>query len=59
LSLILWQPYTEGVREQCAEGIFDPKREEGAENWRKLHRMGLRHFYYSQNIIRIIKTRRM
>jgi hypothetical protein len=39
--------------------IFRPKRDEVAEEWRKLHNEELRDLYSSQSIIRIIKSRRM
>jgi hypothetical protein len=38
--------------------IFEPKREEGG-SWRKLHNDELHSLYSSQNIVRIIKSRRM
>jgi hypothetical protein len=39
--------------------IFGPKRDEVAGEWRKLHNEELRDLYFSLNIIRIIKSRRM
>jgi hypothetical protein len=39
--------------------IFGPKRDEVMGNWRKLHNGELHNLYSSQNIIRMIKTRRM
>jgi hypothetical protein len=50
---------TEGVREQGAEDIFGPKRDEGTGGWRKLHNEELHNLYSSSNIIRMIKSRRM
>jgi hypothetical protein len=38
--------------------IFGPKREEG-ESWRKLHNDELHSLYFSPNIVRVIKSRRM
>jgi hypothetical protein len=38
--------------------IFGPKREEDG-SWRKLHNDELHSLYYSPNIVRIIKSRRM
>jgi hypothetical protein len=38
--------------------IFGPKREE-VGSWRKLHNDELRSLYYSPNIVRVIKLRRM
>jgi hypothetical protein len=38
--------------------IFGPKRDE-VTGWRKLHNEELRNLYYSPNIIRMIKSRRM
>jgi hypothetical protein len=39
--------------------IFRPKREEVAGDWRRLHNEELQKLYASQNIIRVIKSRRM
>jgi hypothetical protein len=39
--------------------IFGPKREEVAGGWRRLHNEELHNLYTSQDIIRVIKSRRM
>jgi hypothetical protein len=39
--------------------IFEPKRVEVTEEWRKLHNEEFRDLYSSPSIIRIIKSRRM
>jgi hypothetical protein len=39
--------------------IFDPKREEVAGGWRRLHNEELDNLYTSPNVIRVIKSRRM
>jgi hypothetical protein len=39
--------------------IFDPKREEVAEGWRKLHIEELHSLHISSDIIRVIKSRTM
>jgi hypothetical protein len=39
-------------------GIFGPKREEDG-SWRKLHNNELHSLYYSPNIVRGIKSRRI
>jgi hypothetical protein len=39
--------------------IFGPKKDEVTGEWRKLHNDELHDLYSSQNIIRIIKSRRM
>jgi len=39
--------------------IFGPKREDVAEEWRRLHNEELRNLYASPNIIRMIKLRRL
>jgi hypothetical protein len=39
--------------------IFGPKKEGVTGGWRKLHNEELHNLYSSQNIIRIIKSRRV
>jgi len=39
--------------------IFGAKREEGAEDWRRLHNKEIHNLYSSLNIIRVNKSRRM
>jgi hypothetical protein len=39
--------------------IFGPKRDEVTGDWRKLHNDELHNLYFSPNIIRMIKSRRM
>jgi len=39
--------------------IFGPKRDEVAGEWRKLHGEELNDLYYSSNIARVIRSRRM
>ena len=39
--------------------IFAPKRDEERGEWRKLHMEGLNDLYFSPNIFRVIKSRRM
>jgi len=39
--------------------IFGPKRDEVTGEWRKLHNEELNGLYCSQNIVRVIKSRRM
>jgi hypothetical protein len=38
--------------------IFEPKRDEVIEEWRKLHHEELHNLYSSPSIIRMIKSRR-
>jgi hypothetical protein len=40
-------------------GIFEPKRDEVREKWRKLHNEELNGLYSLPNIVRVIKSRRM
>jgi hypothetical protein len=40
-------------------GIFGPKRDEVAGEWRKIHNEKLINLYSSPNIDRVIKSRRM
>ena len=37
--------------------IFEPKRDEVTEEWRKLHNKELNYLYFSPNIVRVIKSR--
>ena len=46
-------------RELGVEEIFRPKRDEVTEEWRKLHNVELHDLYFSPNILRVIKSRRM
>ena len=39
--------------------IFGPKRDEVTGEWRKLHNEELNNMYFSPNIVRVIKSRRM
>ena len=39
--------------------IYEPKRDEVTEGWRKLHKEELNDLYSSPNIVRVIKSRRM
>jgi hypothetical protein len=39
--------------------IFGPKRNEIIGEWRKLHNEEINDLYYSSNIIRVIKSRRI
>jgi hypothetical protein len=40
-------------------GVFGPKRKEVAGGWRRLHNGELHNLYTSQNIITMMKSRRM
>ena len=40
-------------------GIFEPKRDEVTGDWRKLHNEELNDLYYSSNVVRVIKSRRI
>jgi len=56
------------VREECRlrvfenrmlRRIFGPKRDEVTREWRKLHNEELNDLYFSSNIVRVIKSRRI
>jgi len=49
----------EGVWEQVLQRILEPKRKEGRWGWKSLHNEEIHILYASQNIIRVIKLRRM
>jgi len=46
------------LRKIFAAKIFRPRRDEGTEEWRKLHNEELYDLYSSPNVIRVIKSRR-
>jgi hypothetical protein len=39
--------------------IFGPKRDEATGEWRKLHKEELSDLYYSPNIVRVTKSRKV
>jgi hypothetical protein len=39
--------------------IFGPKRDEVTGEWRKLHNEKLNYLYFSPNIVRVIKSRKI
>jgi hypothetical protein len=39
--------------------LFGPKRDEVKGDWRKMHNEEVHNLYYSPNVIRMIKSRRM
>jgi hypothetical protein len=47
------------VENRALRRIFGPKRDPVKEDWRKLHNEELHNMYSPQNIIRMIKSRRM
>jgi hypothetical protein len=58
-SLTLKEEHRFRVFENMVMRIFEPKREEVAVAWRILHNEELCNLYASQNIVRVIKLRRM
>jgi hypothetical protein len=59
-SLTLREEYRLRVFENRAlRRIFGPKRDEVAGDRRKLHNEELHNLYFSPNIIRVMKSRRM
>jgi hypothetical protein len=40
-------------------GIFGPKRDDVTGKWRKLHNENIHDLYFSRNIVRVIKSRKM
>jgi hypothetical protein len=60
LSLTLREEHRLRVFEnRVLRRIFGPKKDEVTEDWRKLHNEMFRDLYFSPNIIRMIKSRRM
>jgi hypothetical protein len=60
LSLTLREDYRLRASEnRVLRRIFGPKRDEVTGDWRKLHNKGLHNLYFSQNIITVIKSRRV
>jgi hypothetical protein len=57
--LVLREEHILRVFENRVLRIFGPKRDEVTGGWRKLHNEELRNLYFSPNIIRMIKSRRM
>jgi hypothetical protein len=55
VSVIKGGTQNDGVSEQGVGRIFEPKRDEVAGGWRKMHNEDLRNLYSSPNIIRMIK----
>jgi hypothetical protein len=45
--------------DRVLRGIFGPKRDEVPGEWRRLHNEELYVLYFSPNIIRVIKSRRL
>jgi hypothetical protein len=59
-SLILREEPRPTVFENRELGrIFEPRRDEIRGEWRKLHNEGSNELYCSQNIVRVIKSRKM
>ena len=50
---------TENRRLRVVRRIFEPKRVEVTGEWRKLHNEELNELYFSLNIVRVIKSRKM
>jgi len=59
-SLTLWEERKLRVFENMVlRRIFGPRRDEVMGEWRRLHNDELNDLYYSPNIVRVIKSRRM
>jgi hypothetical protein len=46
-------------RLRVLSGVFRPKRDEVKGEWRKVHNQELNDLYYSPNVVRVIKSKRM
>jgi hypothetical protein len=58
-SLILREERRVRVFENRVLRIFGPKRDEVTGEWRKLHNVELNDLYFSPNIIRVMKSKRI
>ena len=58
-SLTLREERKVRVFENVVLRIFGPRRDEVTGEWRRLHNEELNVLYYSPNIVRVIKSRRM
>jgi len=57
---LLWEEHGLRVLEnRMPRKIFEPKREEVAVDWRKLHNKELQGLYSSPDIVRVIRSRTM
>jgi hypothetical protein len=51
--------FYEKVTSLAYSNLFEPKRDEVTGEWRKLRNEELNDLYYSPNVVRVIKSRRM
>jgi hypothetical protein len=49
----------EGVANRVQRNVFGPRRDEVRGEWKKFHNEELNDLYYSTNIVRVIKLRKI
>jgi hypothetical protein len=56
---LVFSQYEKNILNRALRRIFEPKREEVAGGWRRLHNEELHNLYATQSVIKVIKPRNM